>query len=200
MHILTAEFIRSCHSAEQIPAGSVPEFAFVGRSNVGKSSLINALLRRKSLAKVSRTPGKTRAINLFSVSTDDPLMSRFLLVDLPGYGYANVSKDERARWAPLIERYLTDRSELRAVVLLVESRVLGDRDRETLDWLTAIGRRPLLVATKVDKVKAGERVVTMRRLRAHFDLAEREPLIVCSSTTGEGRDQLWTALKQSTRT
>ncbi len=200
MHILNAEFIRSCHGPEQIPAGRLPEIAFVGRSNVGKSSLINALLRRKRLAKVSRTPGKTRAINLFSVSTDDPDLPHFLLVDLPGYGFANVSKEERARWAPLIERYLTGRPELRAVVLLVESRVLGKQDRETLDWLTSIGLRPLLVATKADKVKPAERVVTLRRLREHFELSEGDPLIVCSSTTGEGRDQLWTALRRSIRT
>ena len=122
-----------------------PEIAFVGRSNVGKSSLINSLLQRKGLAKVSRTPGKTRAVNVFAVATDDPLLSHFVLADLPGYGYAKVSKTERAQWAPLIESYLGGREQLCAVVMLVESRVLSPHDGQTIDWLRSIGCDPLVV-------------------------------------------------------
>jgi GTP-binding protein len=198
MKIHAAEFIRSCVSSEQFPKGNVPEIAVVGRSNVGKSSLINSLLQRKSLAKVSRTPGKTRAVNLFAVSTDDPALARFLLVDLPGYGYAKVSKAERASWAPLIEQYLRQRPQLSAVVLLVESRVLGGQDRETLDWLTAIDCPPLVVATKVDKLRPSERVARLRRLQEGLGLSEA--VMAYSAVTGEGRDRLWQALKTRCRT
>lgn len=200
MKILNAEFIRSCLSAEQLPAGAIPEFAFAGRSNVGKSSLINALLQRKGLAKVSRTPGKTRALNLFAVSTDDPAMPRCHIVDLPGYGFAKVSKTVRAQWAPMIEDYLASREQLLAVVLLIESRVPREQDGETIAWLTSIGRPPIVVATKVDKLKASERVRALRSLGDALAIHDRETLILFSSVTGEGRDRLWAALKQRVRT
>jgi len=199
MKILTAEFIRSCVQPEQFPSGGVPEIAFVGRSNVGKSSLINSLLQRRGLAKVSRTPGKTRAVNVFSVVTGDTQLSRFLVVDLPGYGYAKVSKSLRAQWGPLIEAYLSGREELKIVVLLVESRVPAAQDRETIEWLLSIGRRPIVVATKVDKLKPSERVAGLRRLRVELGLDDRLPVIAYSSTTGEGRDRLWVSLKEQTR-
>jgi len=200
LKILNAEFIRSCLSAEQLPAGAIPEFAFAGRSNVGKSSLINALLQRKGLAKVSRTPGKTRALNLFAVSTDDPAMPRCHIVDLPGYGFAKVSKTVRAQWAPMIEDYLASREQLLAVVLLIESRVPREQDGETIAWLTSIGRPPIVVATKVDKLKASERVRALRSLGDALAIHDRETLILFSSVTGEGRDRLWAALKQRVRT
>jgi GTP-binding protein len=200
LKILNAEFIRSCLSAEQLPAGAIPEFAFAGRSNVGKSSLINALLQRKGLAKVSRTPGKTRALNLFAVSTDDPAMPRCHIVDLPGYGFAKVSKTVRAQWAPMIEGYLASREQLLTVVLLIESRVPREQDGETIAWLTSIGRPPIVVATKVDKLKASERVRALRSLGDALAIHDRETLILFSSVTGEGRDRLWAALKQRVRT
>jgi GTP-binding protein len=106
MKLLSAEFIKSSVSPEQFPPDRLPEIAFVGRSNVGKSSLINSLLHRKKLAKVSKTPGKTRAVNFFTVRTSDPKLSLLSLVDLPGYGYAKVSKTMRAQWGPMIEQYL----------------------------------------------------------------------------------------------
>jgi GTP-binding protein len=198
--VLKAEFIRSCLTAEQLPAGAIPEIAFVGRSNVGKSSLINALLHRKGLAKVSRTPGKTRALNLFAVTIDDLAMSRLHIVDLPGYGYAKVSKTMRARWAPMIESYLANREQLRAVVLLIESRVPREQDGETVAWLTSIGRSPIVVATKADKVKPSERVAALRDLYNALGIDDREALIPFSSVTGEGRDRLWAALKLRIRT
>lgn len=198
MKILKAEFIRSCAGPEQFPSGPLAEIAVVGRSNVGKSSLINSLLQRKGLAKVSRTPGKTRAINLFAVVTDDPQLPRFLLADLPGYGYAKVSKAERAQWAPLIEGYLGRRQQVCAVVMLVESRVVGPRDPETIQWLRTIGYDPLVVATKVDKLKASERTAALH----HLENALGMPATVTaySSVTGEGRERLWSALKARCRT
>ncbi|BCA55154.1 putative GTP-binding protein EngB [Nitrospira sp. KM1] len=200
MKILKAEFIKSCVSPKEFPVGGMPEIAFVGRSNVGKSSLINSLLQRRGLAKVSRTPGKTRAVNIFSVATDDSALPRFLLVDLPGYGYAKVSKTERLQWAPLIEQYLVRQTTLYAVVLLIESRVVGKQDRETRDWLMSVGHRPVVVATKVDKVRPSERVATLRRVQQEIGLSVDEGLIPYSSATGEGRDRLWSALKAPTQT
>ncbi|HSA64464.1 MAG TPA: ribosome biogenesis GTP-binding protein YihA/YsxC [Nitrospira sp.] len=196
--ILKAEFIRSCAGPEQFPTGSLPEIAVVGRSNVGKSSLINSLLQRKGLAKVSRTPGKTRAINLFTVATDDPQLPRFVLADLPGYGYAKVSKAERAQWAPLIEGYLERRQHVCTVVMLVESRVVGSRDPETLQWLRAIGYDPVVVATKADKLNASGRMAALRLLEEELALAA--PVMAYSSVTGEGRERLWSALRERCRT
>lgn len=178
----------------------MPEIAFVGRSNVGKSSLINSLLRRKGLAKVSRTPGKTRTINLFHVVTDDPTLPRFILADLPGYGFAKVSKVERAQWAPLIEQYLRHREQLRAVVMLVESRVLGRQDGNTVAWLGSLGHDPLVVATKVDKLKASERVSALRRLQEGLGIGDPDSFMAYSSVTGEGRERLWTALRERCKT
>lgn len=200
MKILTAEFIRSCAGPEQFLKGDLPEIAFIGRSNVGKSSLINSLLQRKGLAKVSRTPGKTRLVNLFRITSDDPGLSRFVLVDLPGYGYAKVSKALRSQWAPLIEQYLNGNEQLHAVVVLVESRVLSEQDQQTIAWLSSVGRSPIVVATKVDKLKMSERVGALRRLYEWLKLDEGDGIITYSAVTGEGRERLWAALKERIRT
>ncbi|MBS0181738.1 MAG: YihA family ribosome biogenesis GTP-binding protein [Nitrospira sp.] len=196
MKIFGAEFIKSCVTPEQFPSGQLHEIAFVGRSNVGKSSLINSLLNRRDLAKVSRTPGKTRAVNVFLVSTSDPNLSQFHLVDLPGYGFAKVSKSVRTQWGPLIEDYLVGRPSLLRVVLLVDSRVVTDQDRQTIAWLRSIRRNPLIVATKVDKLKSSERVHTLRQTHRALGLADGELLIPYSSETGDGRDRLWGALRE----
>ena len=198
MRILTAEFIRSCAGPEQFLKGELPEIAFIGRSNVGKSSLINSLLQRKGLAKVSRTPGKTRLVNLFLITCDDPRLARFVVVDLPGYGYAKVSKALRTEWAPLIEQYLDGSEQLRAVVVLVESRVLSEQDGRAIAWLSSLGRPPVVVATKVDKLKMSERIAALRRLQEGLGLVEG--IIPYSSVTGEGRDRLWAVLKERIRT
>jgi GTP-binding protein len=195
MKILTAEFIRSCVAPEQFPPGDFREIAVVGRSNVGKSSLINSLLNRRDLAKVSRTPGKTRAVNLFRVATSDPDLAQFYLVDLPGYGFAKVSRSIRAEWEPLLEAYLTDRPPLLGVVLLVESRVVTDQDRQTLAWLRSVGHNPLVVATKADKLKPSERVRTLRQTHLDLGLIEGEMLIPYSAVTGDGRERVWGALR-----
>jgi GTP-binding protein len=199
MKILAAEFIRSCVDPEQFPAEDRPEIAFVGRSNVGKSSLINSLLNRRELAKVSRTPGKTRSVNVFGVSTSDPDLARFYLVDLPGYGFAKVSRSVRVQWGPLIETYLTRRASLRGVVLLVESRVVTDQDRQTLLWLRSIGRPPLVVATKADKLKPAERVRALREIQMELGLIDGEAVIPYSSMTGDGRSRVWGKLRDMVR-
>lgn len=195
MKIFAAEFIKSCVSAEQFPSGDLHEIAFVGRSNVGKSSLINSLLNRRDLAKVSRTPGKTRAVNVFLVSTSDPDLSQFHLVDLPGYGFARVSKSVRMEWGPLMEDYLVDRASLLGVVMLVDSRVVTDLDRQTIAWLRSMNRNLLVVATKADKLKPSERVRTLRQTHRDLGLAEGELLIPYSSVTGDGKDRVWGAIR-----
>ncbi len=194
MKIFAAEFIKSCVTPEQFPSGQLREIAFVGRSNVGKSSLINSLLNRRDLAKVSRTPGKTRAVNVFLVSTSAPSLSQFHLVDLPGYGFARVSKSVRTQWGPLLEDYLVERASLLRVVMLVDSRVVTDQDRQTIAWLRSIRRNPLVVATKVDKVRSSERIRTLRQIHRVLGLAEEEMLIPYSSVTGDGRDRVWRVL------
>jgi GTP-binding protein len=199
MKILAAEFIKSCVDPEQFPAEDRPEIAIVGRSNVGKSSLINSLLNRRELAKVSRTPGKTRSMNVFGVSTSDPDLARFYLVDLPGYGFAKVSRSVRAQWGPLIETYLTERASLRGVVLLVESRVVTDQDRQTLLWLRSIGRPSLVVATKADKLKPAERVRALREVQMELGLIDGEAVIPYSSMTGDGRNRVWGKLRDMVR-
>ncbi len=197
MKIVSAEFIKSCFAPEQFPPGDLHEVAFVGRSNVGKSSLINSLLNRRDLAKVSRTPGKTQAVNVFLISTSDPDLSRFHLIDLPGYGFANVPKTVRSQWGPLLESYLLGRVALLRVVLLVDSRVVTDQDRQTIAWLRSIGQDPVIIVTKVDKLKAHERVRTMRQIQQSLGFAEGDAVIPYSSVTGEGRDQLWGSLREA---
>jgi GTP-binding protein len=195
MKIVSAEFIKSCVSPEQFPQGELDEIAFVGRSNVGKSSLINSLLNRRDLAKVSRTPGKTRAINVFRISTSDPNLDRFYLVDLPGYGFAKVSRSLRLQWGPLMDGYLVDRESLRGVVVLVDCRVVTEQDRQTIAWLRSIRRTTLVVATKVDKLKPSERVRTLKHTHRDLGLAQGETLIPYSSVTGDGREWVWGALR-----
>ena len=197
MKVFAAEFIKSCVDPKQFPLGDLVEVAFVGRSNVGKSSLINSLLNRRDLAKVSRTPGKTQAVNVFLISTSDPHLSKFYLVDLPGYGFANVPKTVRIQWGPLLESYLLDRAALLRVVLLVDSRVVTDQDRQTMAWLRSIGRDPLVVVTKVDKLRTNERVRTLRQIQRSLGLAEGDAAIPYSSVTGEGRDRLWGSLRDA---
>jgi GTP-binding protein len=195
MKILSADFLRSCVQPKDFPQDGLPEVAFVGRSNVGKSSLINSLLRRKRLAKVSRTPGKTRAVNFFHVATDDPRLKTFYLVDLPGYGYAKAAKSVIAEWGPMIERYLDSRAELRAVVQLVDARGIEGRDVSTYRWLCERVQRPILVATKMDKLTRSERAGSLAALRETFGLDESTGAVGHSSTTHEGREDLWQAIR-----
>ncbi len=195
MKILSTEFIKSCEQPDQFPKDRLPAVAFVGRSNVGKSSLINSLLHRKGLARVSRTPGKTQAINVFLVTTDDPRARRFYVVDLPGYGYAKVAKSVRARWRPLIEGYLTGSDSLRGVLLLLDSRGGERQDAEAVGWLSRIGPPLALVATKADKLSRGERAAGLAALRDSFGLAGDAEVVSYSSVTHEGRDELWQVIR-----
>jgi GTP-binding protein len=166
------------------PVSELPEIAFSGRSNVGKSSLLNTLVRRKALARISATPGKTREINFFRVN------DAFHLVDLPGYGYARVSKAARHAWRPLIEGYLRTSRHLRGVVQLVDARHEPSADDlRMMDFLASLGVPIIVVATKVDKLSRSERDSTLRALATHLGI-EEDQLIPFSARTGEGRDDL----------
>ena len=157
MRIVGAEFTRSCVALEQFPPDRGVEFAIVGRSNVGKSSLINRLVQQKRLAHVSRTPGKTQAVNFFDLQTTDRALSPLRLVDLPGYGYARVSKALRAQWGPLIQRYLQERRSLACVLFLIDARGSEPTDVATFEWLRSLNLPVIVVITKIDKLKRGER-------------------------------------------
>jgi GTP-binding protein len=194
MKILSAAFVRSCTDAAQLPRDRLPEVACAGRSNVGKSSLINSLLNRKGLAKVSGTPGKTRSLNFFRVSAFERRSKDFYLVDLPGYGYAHAPKSVRTQWGAVIEQYVMKRSELRGILLLVDARGIGNHDEAALSWLRLSGTRLVIVVTKFDKVGRSVRTAELQSVRRRLGLVD-ERLIPYSSATGEGRNQLWGAIQ-----
>lgn len=166
------------------PSARLPEVAFAGRSNVGKSSLINRLVNRKKLARVSNTPGRTREINFFEVN------GAFVLADLPGYGYARISKDARAAWRPLIEGYLQESPTLKGVVQLLDARRQpSDDDLQMLDFLAHLGTPTIIVATKVDKLRTSERERRIAELAMEAGV-ELSQVIPFSAVTAEGRDEL----------
>jgi GTP-binding protein len=186
--ISRAEHQVSVHRQEQLPSGFLPEIAFLGRSNVGKSSLINTLLGRRKLVRVSAKPGCTRALNFYLIN------GRWYFVDLPGFGYARVSRDLQARWGRLIMEYLEKRKNLHGVVLILDARrEPGEEERFLWEFLLSHGRIIIPVLTKADKLKRGERSRTGRRLaQALSPLAVGpEELHWFSALTHEGRDKLW---------
>ncbi len=196
MKILSADFVKSCLKPAHYPRECLPEVAFVGRSNVGKSSAINSLLNRKGIAKVSTTPGKTHTLNFFRVLTSDKAFPTIFFVDLPGYGYAKASRSVREQWGPMIETYLTDRAQLVAVVQLVDARGIEDHDVTTLEWLTHLGYRPIVVVTKIDKLSRGQRLPHLLRVCQTLGLGNREEVVGYSSKTNEGRQDLWRTVRQ----
>jgi GTP-binding protein len=190
MKISSAEFLRSAVAASQYPRQQLPEVAFAGRSNVGKSSLINTLLHRHGLAKTSSTPGKTQAINFFEIN------HRFMLVDLPGYGYAKVPRPVQAGWRSMVETYLRERELLRAVVHIVDVRhPPTEQDQQLREWLLFEGVEVVTVATKADKLKRSQRPSHIRAVRQTLAMPPKEPLLLFSSHNREGRHQLWGRLE-----
>ncbi len=186
-----AEFIVSAAKPSQFPKAAALEIAFAGRSNVGKSTLINKLVGVSKLARTSNTPGRTRLINWFRVELRRDKMVDF--VDLPGYGYAKVSKDMRAAWRPLIEAYLSGRDALRAVVLLVDARRGAQEDeRDLVEWLAEADVPTIVVFTKSDKLPKSKRKPAVLALKRELGL-DRPP-IAFSAHAGEGIDELWRAI------
>jgi len=186
MKIISAEFERSCFKKSDWVIDGRPEIAFLGRSNVGKSSLLNSLLGRKGLARTSNTPGRTQSINYFLVN------GRFHFVDLPGYGYARVSKAMRADWGVMAREYLTDREELVLSVQLVDARhEPSELDKQLNDWLIFNRKPHIVVATKSDKLSANQ---LQKQLRSITRIFADSKVFAYSSETGKGRFELWSEI------
>jgi GTP-binding protein len=188
-----SKFLISAHSPAQFPAPSIPEIAFLGRSNVGKSSLLNALLDSKQ-AKVSSTPGRTRAINFFSI-TDTPQRQQpqMYFADLPGYGYAKISKSISAEWPKFIEPYLTERPTLALCLCLVDSNIPPQApDMQLIEFLKHTGRDLIVLATKSDKLSGNGRTKAQAALRAGLQV---ENVMLCSAKTGAGLKEVWAAIQ-----
>lgn len=185
MKIVQAEFVISAASSSQYPKDNLPEVALVGRSNVGKSSLINCLAGRRGLAKVSGTPGKTRLLNFYRIN------NRFYWVDLPGYGYAQVSKQMRREWRELIEGYLTERENLRGVIHLLDLRHPPTADDVQMHlWLRENNLPFVLVATKADKVSRGQWPSHVRTIRQFLNLEDSFPVVLFSAKNGLGAAEI----------
>ena len=189
----SAQFLRSAVSAGQFPKAGTPEVAFLGRSNVGKSSLLNALVGEKA-AKVSSRPGRTRSINFFALS-DHGQGRKLVFSDLPGYGYAKVSKSISAGWAGFVEPYLARRATLALCICLVDANAPPQAsDRQLIDWLRSVGRAFLVVATKVDRLSGNERTRSLAALRRAL---EAEEILPVSAKTGYGIAELWRRIEEA---
>ena len=187
MKIHSAEFLLSASTTRQFPAATLPEIAFAGRSNVGKSTLINSLLNRKKLVKTSATPGKTQLINFFKIN------DQFYFVDLPGYGYAKVPESVQRKWQNLVEAYLSERETLRNVVLIIDCRHNPTvQDRQLLEWLEYYQRPSLIVASKIDKLKRGQVQKHLQKIK--HDLSIESVPIGHSSMHHERREEIWKKL------
>jgi GTP-binding protein len=187
--IESAELGHSAHTSQGFVRDGRPEIAFVGRSNVGKSSLMNRLLGRRGLARTSSTPGRTRAVNYFLVNR------RFYFVDLPGYGYAKAGKEDRREWAALVEAYLRHAIPRLQLVLLVDGKVgATPLDVQAYAYLTGLGAKVTVVATKIDQVSRSRRLAGLRKIQSALGLDETTPLIPVSAHSGEGMKELWGAL------
>jgi GTP-binding protein len=193
--VVDASFVAGAVDAASLPPPTIVEVAFAGRSNVGKSSLLNTLMQRRGLARTSNTPGCTRQLNVFEVRCSDGLALRF--VDLPGYGWARRSKTERSAWQGMIEGYLTGRASLRAVVVLFDfRRGLEDEERQLLEFLaeprSVSGEvEVILVATKIDKIGAAARKPALEKVRRSVGSS----MVAFSSVTGDGREELWRRIR-----
>ena len=187
MKIHSAEFLLSASTTRQFPTATLPEIAFAGRSNVGKSTLINFLLNRKKLVKTSATPGKTQLINFFKIN------DKFYFVDLPGYGYAKVPESVQRKWQNLVEAYLSERETLRNVVLLIDCRHNPTLlDRQLLEWLEYYQRPSLIVASKIDKLKRGQVQKHLQKIK--HDLSIESVPLGHSSVQYGGREEIWKKL------
>ncbi|RKD21595.1 GTP-binding protein [Caminicella sporogenes DSM 14501] len=186
MKIKSSEFIISAVKPSQYPQTHMPEIALAGRSNVGKSSLINMLVNRKKLAKTSSVPGKTQTINFYLINNE------FHLVDLPGYGYAKVSKRSQEEWGKIIETYLTSRENLVEVLQLVDIRHKPTvQDKQMYEWIKHFGFKGIVVATKLDKIKRSQRQKQISIIRKELGMDKDDVLIPVSSLNREGKEELW---------
>ncbi len=175
-----------CGVTSTLPDTGRPEVAFAGKSNVGKSSLINGLMNRKSLARTSSQPGKTQTINFYNIN------SEMYLVDLPGYGYANANQEIKAKWGKMIERYLHTSKNLKAVFLLIDIRHdPSNNDRLMYQWILDQGYEPIVIATKLDKIKRSQVQKQIKAIRTGLEMAKGSLILPYSAQTKQGRDEIW---------
>lgn len=180
-----------CGITSRLPENSIPEIAFAGKSNVGKSSLINGLMNRKSLARTSAQPGKTQTINYYNVNNE------VYLVDLPGYGYAKVSQEVKEKWGKLIERYLHTSKQLKAVFLLVDIRHEPSANDKTMyDWIVSNGFYPIIIATKSDKIKRSQLQKQIKIMKQGLNVVPETPIIPYSAVSKQGREEIWALIEQ----
>ncbi len=191
MKIKSVNLERVCGPTSKLPANTLPEIAFAGKSNVGKSSLINTLINRNSYAKTSSTPGKTQTINFYNIN------EAFYLVDLPGYGFAHVPEAEKERWGALIDRYLDTSEQLRAVFLLIDIRHDPTaNDRQMYAWILSRGYEPIIIATKADKIKRSQAQKQVKGVREGLGMPKSGTIIPFSAQTRQGKDEIWGLIEQ----
>ena len=175
-----------CGITSRLPENTLPEIAFAGKSNVGKSSLINAVMNRKSLVRTSAQPGKTQTINFYNVN------DAFYLVDLPGYGYAKVSEEVKAKWGKMVERYLRQSRQLKAVFLLIDIRhEPSANDRQMYDWIISQGYHPIIIATKLDKLKRSQVPSALKTVREGLKAGKETIILPFSALTKQGREEIY---------
>ena len=192
MVVKSAELETVCGITSSLPDNQWPEIAFAGKSNVGKSSLINGLLNRKALARTSAQPGKTQTINFYNVNKE------LYFVDLPGYGYAKVSVEIRAKWGRMIEKYLHTSKQLRKVFLLIDIRhVPSENDCMMYDWIVDNGYEPVIICTKLDKIKRSQVQKNLKQIREKLDLVPGTRMIPFSAQTKQGRDEIWQLIDET---
>jgi len=190
MHVKSTEFIKSATKPAHYPEGDLPEIAFAGRSNVGKSSLINVLVNRKALVRTSSTPGRTQLINFFDVN------GTFTLVDLPGYGFAKVPLEVKKQWGPMMQTYLSSRANLRGVVLIIDvRRIPQGEDIQMFEWLRTFGIPPILVVTKCDKVSRSQRERHFAAIAKELGV-KRDELSSFSALSRDGSEGIWERIEK----
>ena len=193
MIIKTVNLETVCGVTSRLPENDKPEIAFAGKSNVGKSSLINALMNRKAYARTSAQPGKTQTINFYNIN------DALYYVDLPGYGYAKVSQTEKEKWGRMIENYLRRSKQLRCVFLLVDIRhEPSANDRQMYEWIVHNGYKPVIIATKLDKIKRSQEAKQLKLVRTGLEIGNDVTVIPFSAETKQGREEIWALIEQLT--
>lgn len=191
MKVNQVDLLISAVRPEQYPKGQLPEFALAGRSNVGKSSFINRMLQRKAMARISSKPGKTQTLNFYEVE------QKLIFVDVPGYGYAKISKSERAKWGVMMETYMTDRPPLKAVIQIVDMRHKPSSDDVTMyQFLKHHGIRVIVIATKSDKIPKGRWQKSIKEIKETLKFDADDNIVTFSSESGLGKDQAWKIIEK----
>ena len=191
MNVTKVNLETVCGITSKLPENLLPEFAFAGKSNVGKSSLINGLMNRKSYARTSSQPGKTQTINFYNIN------EQLYFVDLPGYGYAKVSMELRAKWGKMIERYLKKSEQLKLIFLLVDIRhEPSENDKDMYDWIVHNGFQPIVIATKLDKINRSQIAKQTKLIRTSLKMPKEGILIPFSAETKAGRDEIWQKIEE----